>query len=363
MSARNAEVDEQTAWAASAPKQCRGARWVRCALQVNPYDYLGRHNKPDGFGSEDAYNEAIIASCRENQVEVIAVTDHFRIGSAEGLLKAAEEGGISAFPGIEVMCSDGVHLLVLFEIGTNLNRIERFIGKCGIADGEEASPIADHDAVNMMRLATEEGAIPIAAHVASDGGLLRLKGKARIRAWCSSDLIAVALPGPIADAPDPERPILNNKNADHRRPQPPAVINANDVCAPADLSSPSQSCWIKMSEISLRALRLAFLDHKSRIKLASDEPHGEHARIVAVRWDGGFLDGLSISLSEDLNVLIGGPGSGKSTVIESLRYALEVDPTGSRAEEDHEELIRNVVGTGATISVLVITPARHWPLT
>ena len=329
---------------------------MRCALQVNPYDYLRRHSKPDRFGSEDAYNEAIIAGCQENEVEIIAVTDHFRIGSAGGLLKAAEEAGISAFPGIEVVCSDGVHLLILFEVGTKLNRIERFIGKCGIADGEEASPIADHDAVNMMRLAAEEGAIPIAAHVAGDGGLLRLKGKARIRAWCSTDLIAVALPGPIADAPDPERPILKNKNADHRRPQTPAVVNANDVCSPADLASPSHSCWIKMSEISLRALRLAFLDHESRVKLASDEPHGEHARLVAVRWEGGFLDGLSISLSEDLNVLIGGPGSGKSTVIESLRYVLEVDPTGSRAEEDHEELIRNVVGTGATISVLVSHP-------
>ena len=151
------------------------------------------------------------------------------------------------------MCSDGVHLLILFEVGTNLNRIDRFIGKCGIADGDEDSPIADHDAVSLMRLATEAGAIPIAAHVAGDGGLLRLKGKARIRAWCNSDLIAVALPGPIADAPDPERPILQNKNADHKRVQPPAVINANDVCSPEDLASPSHSCWIKMSEISSRA--------------------------------------------------------------------------------------------------------------
>ena len=61
MTARKTEVDEQAKWAASAPGQCRGARWVRCALQVNPYEYLSRHSKPDGFGDEDAYNAAIVA--------------------------------------------------------------------------------------------------------------------------------------------------------------------------------------------------------------------------------------------------------------------------------------------------------------
>ncbi len=116
-----------------------------------------------------------------------------------------------------------------------------------------------------------------------------------------------------------------------------------------------------MSEISLRALRLAFLDHKSGSNWPATSPMASMP-VVAVRWDGGFLDGLSISLSEDLNVLIGGPGSGKSTVIESLRYALEVDPTGSRAEEDHEELIRTSSEPARRSPSWSVTPARHWPL-
>jgi hypothetical protein len=133
-------------------------------------------------------------------------------------------------------------------------------------------------------------------------------------------------------------------------------VNAKDVCDPADLGSPSHSCCLKMSEVSLRALRMAFLDAESRVRLASDPRHGEHARIEAVRWQGGFLDGLSVSLSEDLSVLIGGPGAGKSTVIESLRFALDIPPTGKDAKGDHEGIVRHVLRSGTTVSVLVHHP-------
>ena len=344
---------EAAEWAALARSDCRGARFVRCALQVNPFDYLGRHGKQSTFADEISYNDALIAACRENGIEAIGVTDHFRIDSAKGLLGAAAEAGIVAFPGIEAVSSDGVHLLVLFESGTPLERIDRFIGKCGIKDGDEDSPLADMGAIELMGMAREWGAITIGAHVASDGGLLRLKGQARINAWRCEELPAVALPGPISDAPDGLGPILRNKDPAYLREHPPAVINANDVCEPGQLGRPEHSCWIKMSEISLRGLRLAFLDHGSRVRLASDEAVAEHAWIVAMRWEGGFLGGQSITFSESLNVLIGGPGAGKSTVIESLRYAFGIEPTGPGAAKDHGELIRHVLGTGASISVLL----------
>ena len=40
-------------------------------------------------------------------------------------------------------------------------------------------------------------------------------------------------------------------------------------------------------------------------------------------WQGGFLDGCRLPLNENLNVLVGGGGTGKSTVVESLRDVLE----------------------------------------
>lgn len=284
-------------WVASVRAADKSARFVRCALQVNPFAYLERHGKATTFADETSYNAALVDACRKHDIGAIGVTDHFEIASSTGLIAAAEDADIAAFPGFEAVSSDGVHLLVLFDRGTKARFIERCIGECGIRDRDEPSPIADHDALWLLTKAARDwNAATIAAHVAGEGGLLKqLSGKARIRAWTSPDLLAVALPGPVGDAPQHLRAIVRNRDSNYVRDRPPAVVNAKDVCGPADLGSPSHSCWLKMSEISLRALRMAFLDSESRVRLASDPPYGEHARIEAVRWQGGFLDGLSLS--------------------------------------------------------------------
>ena len=108
-----------------------------------------------------------------------------------------------------------------------------------------------------------------------------------------------------------------------------------------------------MSEVSVHGLKQAFLDPTSRVRLASDPVPEEHAEVVAVAWQGGFLDGASLRFNENLNVLIGGRGAGKSTVIESLRYALDLTPVGADAAKAHEAVVLQVLGKGTKISVLV----------
>ena len=39
-----------------------GARFFKCALQVNPFDYLKSHGKGSPFETEAAYNKAINAN-------------------------------------------------------------------------------------------------------------------------------------------------------------------------------------------------------------------------------------------------------------------------------------------------------------
>jgi hypothetical protein len=339
----------------TAQKLPNGARFYRCSLQVNPFEYVKRHKRPTSFSSESDYNDAIIKACIKDGVEVIAVTDHYRVRSSQSLTDAAIGKGLRVFRGFEAVAKDGVHILCLFDPSKDTNGLERLVGACGIRDEQAASPTGQYDTIELLEKAQGEWeGVCVAAHVAGDGGLLtKLSGQTRVNAWTSPYLLACSLPGPAKDAPDNLRPMLENKDAAHRRSRCVAVINAQDVSAPEDLAEPGASCWIKMSDVSVEGLRQAFLDPVSRIRLATDAAPEEHSELLAVAWQGGFLDGAAIHFNENLNVLIGGRGTGKSTVIESIRYALGIDPLGEDASKAHEGIVRHVLRSGTKVSLLL----------
>ena len=228
------------------------------------------------------------------------------------------------------------------------------MASAGVHDTNTASATGQLDSTELLAKAKDWGSICVAAHVAADGGLLRkLDGQPRVNAWKSPDLIACALAGPISDAPDNIRPILENKDVQHQRTRPIAVINASDVNSPEDLTKDSTSCFIKMSSVSVEALRQAFLDPESRIRLHSSPQPEPHAEFLAVAWEGGFLGDTSVHLNGNLNVLVGGRGTGKSTMIESMRYVLGLEPLGEEARKAHDGVVRYVLRSGTKISLLV----------
>jgi len=53
---------------------------------------------------------------------------------------------------------------------------------------------------------------------------------------------------------------------------------------------------------------------------------------------GGFLDGLKISFSEGLNCIIGARGTGKTTILEFIRYAMDAVPSGENATSSRKRI-------------------------
>lgn len=313
-----------------------GARFYRCALQVNPFAYLGRYGKQTAFQDEDSYNAAIVAACKANDVEAIAVTDHYRVAESKGLIAAARAAEIFVFGGFEASSKDGVDFLCIYDPERE-NSLERFIGKFGIHDHAHPSPNGDKDCLELLACVRDQGGIAIAANVAADNGLLKtLDGQPRANAWKSLHLYACAIPGSLDDVPWNYQMILKNKNADYKRNLSVALINASDVNSPEDLSKQRSTSFIKMSHLSVEGLRQAFLDPESRIRLNHDTPPEPHTEFIAMAWDGGFLDGTKLHFNENLNVLVGGRGAGKSTVIESIRYVLAIEPLGDEASKAHQ---------------------------
>ena len=70
-------------------------------------------------------------------------------------------------------------------------------------------------------------------------------------------------------------------------------------------------------------------------------------------WVGGYLDRVTLPISSDLTALIGGRGAGKSTVIESLRYALDLRPISDQMDRDHKSIVDSVLRVGTIVRVEV----------
>lgn len=344
----------------SSPSGSSGAKFFRCAFQVNPAHYAKTFRGDDHGMDENAYVTGLLDKCVELGIEVIAVTDHNHAGSI-GLFKTeATTRGITVFPGFEVASSEGVHILCLYAPNASDTELHRYLGQLDITNTEPDTSLSRKTFSELLACVKDQGGQTIAAHITHDKGLLHtLHGQARINAWRDPNLLCVQLPGSIDDAPDDKKPILRNKNADYKRDPGAAdrlaiaVVNACDVAKPDDLDLPSATCWVKMTEPSLEGLRQAFLDPFSRIRLASDDETESHAEFRTMTWQGGFLDGCGLPFNENLNVLVGGRGTGKSTVVESLRYVLGFEPLGPDAKKMHDGIVGNVLRNGTCISLLV----------
>ena len=341
-------------------KLTSGAKYLKCALQVNPWTYLQRNHKKSEFADEASYNAAIVAACLEQGIEVIGLTDHHDPTTIEGLRRAAEAAGITVFPGFEIAASDGVHFLCLFEPGTSKDQLLIELGGMGVtSQGDTYVTSTSHDSCALPKHCHERGAICIAAHVCNDKGLLKdLNGQACINAWKSPDLLVVAVPMRPKELTDrAKREILTGQNAEynHGRPggRPPTCIHAGDVDAPEHLSEPSRWTWIKMSERTVEGLRYAFLDGESRVRSSFDENPTEHPEVEVIAFTGGFLGGGAIHFSPNLNALIGGRGTGKSTVVEAIRFALDVDAPTERGRKEHQSIVKGVFKAGTKVSLLV----------
>ena len=347
---------------ADALKLGSGARFMRCALQVNPSHYLGTFQGDDEDGSAADYTRAIVNKAREIGVSVLAITDHNSVRDVSGFRTAAQGTGITILPGFELESTEGIHVLCVYSPDMGDQQLERLLGELGVRDTQPSSTQCAHDFVTVLAKVREQGGIAIAAHSTGKKGLFKaLSGQARIRAWQCTDLLAVQIPGSISQLPEDIRQILEDRNPDYKRSfsasdrQAVAAVNAKDVTKPEDLDHDSATCWIKMSEdITVEGLRQAFLDPDSRIRLNSDPAPEEHSELVALAWEGGgFLDGAAIHLNSNLNVMIGGRGTGKSTVVESLRYVLGLEPKGGESLKTHQEIVRHVIRPGTKLSLLV----------
>ena len=339
------------------------ARFWRCALQVNPVGYNGAFRGGEHGLNEADYNLALLNKCQELDIKVVGLADHGSGDSVDRLRNVLEPHGIVVFPGFEIASTEKIHMVCLFPDGTTKDQLNRYLGKLHLTDPEEKVWPSDLGCLELARFIQDLGGFWYAAHMTGNNGLLRLNqdGGGLVHVWKNHGLVRSGqIPGPIGDLPANYRNIVENKDPNWERERRIAVINAKDVAKPDDLDQPGATCWIKMTRPTFDAFKVAFLDPESRIRLNSQTPESPIGKILTMNISGGYLDGVQVTFSEHLNTVIGGRGTGKSTLLECLRYALDIPPKGKQAQKLHLDIIKENLGKSAgRIEVEIVSSTQH----
>ncbi|QXW18910.1 AAA family ATPase [Comamonas aquatica] len=342
-------------------KQYTYAKFWRCALQVNPVGYNGTYRGNDHGLDEGGYNQALLQKCIELGITVVGLADHGSVASVDALRQVLQPHGIVVFPGFEIASNDKTHYVCLFSEETTGQQLERYLGNLDLLDPTDGVRPSRLSSEHLIEKVDQLGGFIYAAHCTSDSGLLKNRLN---HVWKLPKLRAAQIPGPIDDLEGVDngfyRKVLRNKDDAYRRDRPVAVINAKDVARPADLEQSGATCLIKMTRPSFAAFKVAFLDPGSRIRLNSQQTESSVGKVVRMTVAGGYLDGVQVDFSDHLNTVIGGRGTGKSTLLECLRFALDLPPKGRQAHKLHQEIIKENLGRSAgRVELTVVSSAQN----
>jgi ABC-type lipoprotein export system ATPase subunit len=329
-----------------------------------PFDSRYWRGRITGLSQEQLADD-YIRRCYDVGLECIGITDHNCISSENfGLMQESIEKlsalysyKITLLPGFEISADVGVgmHVLALFEPGTEAEYMEHVLTCCGVpmprqkADGSHApSSKRLPDIIGEVQQKDDTGRVKglVVCPHPFDVGLFdndRISEWLQQIEWKNEDLLAVEVPKPISEMTSNWQKLFANGKeclADWRRIRPMAAVMSSDC--KALVSDEDQTnyigrrwCWIRMSTPSIEALRQAFLDPSSRIRLQAEYPSVAHSRIVKARIEKTrFLADQTLFFSAGLNCLIGGRGSGKSMLLEALRLGLRAEK-GVEGIEDH----------------------------
>jgi len=336
------------------------ARFFKCALQVNPVGYIKYRGQQQAL-TEDEYNQQLLNAGLEAGIEVIGLADHGSVNGFEKIRDLCGQHGIVVFPGFEVTSSEKIHFVCLFDENKTSQELERILGCLRLLDPQDGVRPSRLSAEQLIDEVNQQDGFIFAAHSTNDDGVLKRRMN---HVWQHKELLAAQIPGSIEDLKGVEddfyRKVFLNKDANYRREREMAAINAADVSTPEGIQGDRASCLIKMTKPCFASFKQAFLDAGSRVRLNSDKPENYASAIERVRFVGGYLDGVDVELSDHLNAVIGGRGTGKSTLIECIRFAFDLQPFGKAAKTQHDAIVRTNLGNEkGLIEVTVRSAAMH----
>jgi ABC-type lipoprotein export system ATPase subunit/predicted metal-dependent phosphoesterase TrpH len=260
-------------------------------------------------------------------IQCIVVSDH-NTGAWIDKLKAelatlkqedaATWGAMTLFPGMELSCNGGVHLKVILDPTKGTSEIDAIRGSVGYSGTPgDSDGVTSQSVEQVIRTIHAAGGVACAAHADKPKGLLVSLTDHQTLQPIFKLLDAIEVINPDAACLQQHVAALTGM----------ASVLGSDSHQPSEIGR--GYTWVKMSAPSIEGLKLALLDPESAIRRGdqcSDYPQKlTHQKIKCITVEKLRLrqkDPLTIHFNPSYNAVIGGRGSGKSTILECLRLAL-----------------------------------------
>ncbi len=312
-----------------------GARWWKVDFHSHTPASIDYGGGPDQAQLKSTTPEDWLLTYMRAKIDAVVVTDHnsgewidrLKLSlSTDEIREHPDFRTLYVFPGVEMTASGGVHVLGIFDLHETGAKITYLMGSCknpGI-QGDPASTCED-SAESVVKKIFEAGGVAILAHVDTVKGaftelpgatLVPLVEKTPLYAYEQIDP-AVPLPQVVAARVSTWAQVVGSDSH-----------HLNPGSQQGSRFPGSHYTWVKMDTPNLEGLRLALLDGNGLSVKRFDSVAGNpneppelwiEGMVVSNASVMGRGNPLRIAFSPRLDVIVGGRGSGKSTLVEMMR--------------------------------------------
>lgn len=309
-------------------------------------------------GESTSFVGDYVSALKNASINVGIITNHnkFDIEEYKAIRKAAKKQDIFILPGVELTVKEGangIHTLIVFNpeewLENGNNHIQTFLTAAfaTISNPENRNTKSIFDLKNVFDQLDAYGRdyFIVFAHVDQNSGLF---------SECRGGLLE-SLAG---FAPFRHRVLGLQKSRTRDNLGKfekccgylPALVEGSDPKSISDIGKGDRCTYLKIGEYSYAAIKFALHDYRDRV--SESVPDNKHGFIESISFQGGKFDGQTIMFSRELNTLIGIRGSGKSSILEAVRYVLGL--TAQMDKDYKESLVKNVFGSGGKATLNVI---------
>ncbi len=349
-----------------------GSTWLRADFHL--------HTKADKEfvyrGEDNSFVSDYINKLSQEKIGVAAITNHnkFDFNEYKALAKKSRKQEIYLLPGVELSVNDGangIHCLVIFNptdwLENGSDYINSFINQtfAGKHDFENENGRSNDSLIETIKkLDTfEKDYFIIMAHIEANGGFYKELNGGRITELGKVPIFRKAV---LGFQKVRTRDIIKNLN-NWLDNDPPAFVEGSDaknieeIGTGNSVNGVTQKTYLKIGAFNFEAVKYALLNQQYRLAKNTTDPINGY--IKSISFKGGKLDSSTLHLNHSMNNLIGIRGSGKSSILEAIRYSLDIDLTEKQnVDYDYKtKLVNALLGSGGKItSVLVDDQGKEY---